>query len=229
MARKRYPDEITLSIGQLTDEGPPGTVGRVSTPIRRLPPEVRRRMLLEAARSVIAARGLHQVTVRDVAAAGDVAVGTVTYHFSGIEDVLAGVLELEAQEFSAPIYLRAEQAATGAEGLAELIDGLLSSQERTREHWLLWLDFWALAAHRPVYAAWQAQVYRDLHALVAGLFERADLEGSLQVGSAGEQAFDFVALMDGLVVQAYLPGSAATPARVRRILHHHIELLLPAR
>ncbi|GAA2018672.1 hypothetical protein GCM10009818_35010 [Nakamurella flavida] len=167
-------------------------------------------MLTEAARGVIAERGLHAVTLRDVAAAGGVAVGTVTYHFQGMADVLAEVLRTEMAEFSAPILARAAQTG-GRAGLDLVIDGLLASDTATHDHWMLWLDFWALAARSPVYAAWQAEVYRDLHALV-----RACLPG--QGGRNADRAVEFVALLDGLVVQCYLPGGPLTPARGRTIL-----------
>lgn len=185
---------------------------------RRLPPEVRRRMLLDAARTVIAERGLHATTVRDIAAAGEVAVGTVTYHFSGIAEVLAGVLESEMETFSAPVMAAAGDAPTGADALRVLTDGLLASGERAVEHWKLWLDFWALAAHYPQYAAWQARVYRDLHELVETILRRGATDGTLQVDDPAVSAVELVALLDGLVVQCYLPGSRLSPARARAML-----------
>lgn len=195
----------------------------MSTPRRRLAPELRRRMLLDAARTVIAARGLHATTLRDVAAAGEVAVGTVTYHFSGIEEVLAGVVDLENEQYSALVHERARTADSGRDGLTELIDGLLAGDDRTAEHWKLWLDFWAMAAHHQRYADWQAQVYRDLHAATADLLVRGNADGSLRVGDPTGEAIELIAMLDGLVVQAYLPGSALSPARARRILHTYVD------
>ncbi|GGM10526.1 hypothetical protein GCM10011594_33020 [Nakamurella endophytica] len=180
-------------------------------------------MLLEAARSVIADRGLHATTVRDVAAAGGVAVGTVTYHFSGIAEVLAGVLELEMQSYSDPIWARAAQAASGRDGLASLLDGLLAPDDRAHEHWKLWLDFWTLAAHQPRYAEWQSRVYRQLHELVERLLTRGVEDGSLTVDDPAETAVELVALLDGLVVQAYLPGSRLDPARARAVIRRHLQ------
>src|SRR5206468_240924 len=148
--------------GTGTSEGVRLSDGTDEAPRRRQSPGVRRRMLLDAARAVIAERGLHATTIRDIAAAGGVAVGTVTYHFSGIEEVLAGVLESEMETYSDPIWSRAADAATGRAGLLALIDGLVASDRRTREHWKLWLGFWALAAHYPQYSTWQSRVYRDL-------------------------------------------------------------------
>jgi len=192
-------------------------------PRRRRPPEVRRRMLLDAARGVIAERGLHATTVRDIAAAGGVAVGTVTYHFSGIEEVLAGVLESETERYSAPIWMRAATAATGRDGLTTLIDGLVASDSRTYEHWKLWLDFWALAAHYPQYSSWQSQVYRDLHQLTASILTRGQLDGTLLVPDPATEAVRFIALLDGLVVQSYLPESRLSPGAARTALHSYVQ------
>ncbi len=193
---------------------------------RRQSPEVRRRMLLDAARAVIAERGLHATTVRDIAAAGQVAVGTVTYHFSGIEEVLAGVLESETETYSAPIWERAATATTGLDGLTSLIDGLVGSDLRTYEHWKLWLDFWALAAHYPQYSSWQSRVYRNLHALTADLLARGRADGSLAVADPSSESVELIALLDGLVVQAYLPGSRLSPQRAREMLHRYVHATL---
>jgi AcrR family transcriptional regulator len=175
-------------------------------------------MIIAAARDVIAGRGLHATTVRDIAAAAGVAVGTVTYHFSGIAEVLAGVLEAEMADYSGPVMSAATNAGTAADGLRILTDGLLATGERAVQHWKLWLDFWALAAHYPHYSQWQSQVYRDLHALVISLLERGREDGSLAVSDPSRQAVEYVAMMDGLVVQGYLPGARLDPDRARDLL-----------
>lgn len=198
---------------------------------RRQPPEVRRAMIIDAARELIADQGAQATTLRDIAAAADVAVGTVTYHFSGMAEVLAGVLEAEMTQFSAPVMQAATTASTGAEGLTLLTDGLVSDGDRAAQHWRLWLDFWTLAAHEERYAAWQAQVYVELHALAASLFARGADDGTLPAlepatdparTPSHDRAVEYIALMDGLVVQAYLPSSRITPARAREILTESI-------
>ena len=198
---------------------------RTPAPTRRRPPAVRRRMLLDAARMVIAERGLHATTVRDVAAAGEVAVGTVTYHFSGIAELLAEVLESEMAAYSAPLMTAAERSGSGREGLLLLLDGLLADGERAAEHWKLWLDFWALAAHREEYARWQHRVYVDLHGLVARLLARELTDASVPAIDPEQAAVEVVALLDGLVVQCYLPGARLTPARGRELLRRHLDRL----
>ncbi|AZI58329.1 TetR family transcriptional regulator [Nakamurella antarctica] len=190
---------------------------------QRQPTEIRRRMLMDAARTVIVDRGLHATTVRDIAAAGEVAVGTVTYHFSGIAEVLAGVLEAEMQGYSAPVMRRAAAAATGRKGLGEIIEGLLGSQPRLTEHWKLWLDFWTLAAHRPEYSAYQSQIYQELHEQVRKIIVAGIADGSLSSADPADAAVAFVSMMDGLVIQAYVPQSRLTPKDARRLLHHFVD------
>jgi AcrR family transcriptional regulator len=195
----------------MTEQTPPA-------PRRRQPPEVRRRMIIEAARALIADQGLAATTMRDVARAGDVALGTVTYHFNGIDEVLAGVLAEEMVAYSAPVTAAAAEAATGAAGLDIVIDGLVGSDDRARQHWRLWLDFWALASHVPHYGDWQSEIYRELHAGIASLLERGSADGTLRVSDPARQAIEFVALLDGLVVQCYLPHPRLPAEDARKIL-----------
>lgn len=186
---------------------------------RRQPPGIRREMLLQAARAVIAERGLHAATIRDVATAGNVAVGTVTYHFSGIAEVLAGVLEAEMREYSDPIMAAARDAPTGKAALECLIHGLMADGPRARDHWKLWLDFWALSAHDPLYARWQSQVYAELHDQVAAALHAGAHDGSLPHDSSAQPplaaAIRLIALLDGLVVQCYLPRPRVTLSQAR--------------
>ncbi len=208
--------------GEIDQDGGTGTkatkAGPASPVRRRLPPELRRRMIIEAARSVIGTRGLFATTLRDVARAGDVALGTVTYHFAGIDEVLAEVLKEEMVAFSEPITEAALAAPTGGAGLQIIVDGLLASTERAGQHWRLWLDFWALAARVPRYGAWQSEIYRELHEVVATLLRRGQADATLPVGDPVGQSVEFIALLDGLVVQCYLPDPRLRPDQARGML-----------
>jgi AcrR family transcriptional regulator len=221
MARHR-PESVTAITGPAGPEGTAPMVERPPAPRQRQPPEIRRQMIIAAAREVIGARGMHATTVRDIAAAAQVAVGTVTYHFSGIAEVLAGVLEAEMAEYSAPVMAAVAGAPTGRDGLLLLTDGLLATGDRAVQHWKLWLDFWTLAAHHQHYSDWQSQVYRDLHGLAAMLLRRGGADGTLAVADPDRQAIEYIAMMDGLVVQGYLPGARLDPDRAREMLRGYL-------
>ncbi len=179
-------------------------------------------MIIAAARDIITRQGLHATTVRDIARAAGVAVGTVTYHFSGIAEVLVGVLEAEMADYSAPVMHAADASATGRDGLLVLTDGLLATGDRAVQHWKLWLDFWTLAAHQPRYSDWQSRVYRDLHGLAERLMRRGQQDGTLTVQEPAGQAVEYIAVMDGLVVQGYLPDSRLDPDRARAMLRGYL-------
>lgn len=197
----------------------------------RHPTEIRRQLIVEAARSVIAERGLFATSMRDIATAGDVSLGTVTYHFTGIAEILAEVLNGEMDAFYAPVIAASSAAADGRAALREVVDGFIASTPRARQHWVLWLDFWALSAHDPEYARRQAEIYQRWHADVLAIFERGQADGTLPTvsalaaPSAGDAATEFMAIFDGMAAQAYLPGADLRPGQARISLHRYIDHL----
>lgn len=177
---------------------------------RRHPPEVRRRMIIEAAREVIARRGMAGTRMRELAAAADVSLGTLTYHFDGMEQVLAGVLQADEADFFAPLVETALAAETGREGLRRIVDGLFNDDPGTREHWLLWLDFWTLASRDATYGRWQTASYDAWRGTVTELVARGETDGSLTVADRDLSVSHFMALVDGVAAQAYLVGREST-------------------
>ena len=117
--------------------------GKTATERQRQPTEIRRVLIVDAARDVIAERGLAATTVRDIAQAGGVSIGTLTYHFSGIAEILSEVLEREMALFYEPLIERARAAERATDALQSLIDGFFADDDRTGQHWRLWLDFWS--------------------------------------------------------------------------------------
>src|SRR5690348_1111042 len=201
----------------------------------RHPTEVRRALIVEAARSVIADRGLFATTMRDIAAASEVSLGTVTYHFRGIAEILAEVLDGEMDAFYAPLMAAALAQGDGRAALHALIDGFLASSPRARQHWVLWLDFWALSAHDGEYASRQAAFYQRWQRDVAAIFRRGVADGTLLAGTPDgpgardeaeapdEAVAEFMAIFDGMAAQAYLPGASVGPAEARSRLHRYID------
>jgi AcrR family transcriptional regulator len=190
----------------------------------RHPTEIRRHLIVGAARSVIAERGLFATSMRDIATASDVSLGTITYHFTGIAEILAEVLNDEMDSFYGPVIAAAKAAPDGRAALREIVDGFIASSARAREHWVLWLDFWALSAHDPEYASLQSEIYQRWHADVRAFFERGGADGSLRPASE-EAITEFMAIFDGMASRAYLPGAELRPAEARSRLYRYIDRL----
>ena len=159
----------------------------------------------------------------------------MTYHFRGIAEILAEVLDGEMDAFYAPLVAGAFAQPDGRAALHALVDGFLASSPRARQHWVLWLDFWALSAHDGGYARRQAAFYRRWQQDVAAIFRRGAADGTLRVGDqvqadgldeAGaldEAVAEFMAVFDGMASKAYLPGADIRPAEARSRLHRYVD------
>lgn len=188
----------------------------------RFPPEVRRRQIIDATRSVIAEKGFAGITMRDMAQAANISLGTLSYHFTAVNDLLAEILRVETDEVYAQVTVQARLQQTGFDELIFLVDEFLASNPRMREHWLLWLNFWAISLVKPEYANWQRSVYRQWHKQVETAIRRGLADGTLTSDDPHDDAVAFAAMMDGLVVQTYMPGSRITPKRARALLTRHV-------
>ena len=86
---------------------------------RRYDPE-RKSRIIDATLCVIAEHGVAGTTHRRIAAAADVPLGSLTYHFSGLDDLLEQAFTRHAERMS-PFY---EAHFSGVRSQAELIDAV---------------------------------------------------------------------------------------------------------
>lgn len=196
------------------------------TRVPRRPPEVRRAQIVTAARELIARRGLAATSVREIAVAAGVSVGTVTYHFAHVGQILQAVLRAEVPLFTEPIVTAARTAPDGRTELGLIIDGMLASSEATSRHWSLWIDYWAAAVHDPELARWQDDIYAWWRTELARVVARGAADHSLAALDAAEtvDAVDeLVALMDGVVVQHFPAGPDRGPAQARAVVHAFVD------
>jgi len=98
-------------------------------PTVRLSPARRRELIVAAARTSVLERGLAATSVREVARAAGVSIGTVTYHFSGIDELLTEVLRVTLRDFYRPRRRRLDQDTTALARLQLLIDEHFASPE----------------------------------------------------------------------------------------------------
>ncbi|MGJ9404462.1 TetR/AcrR family transcriptional regulator [Arthrobacter sp. KK5.5] len=138
---------------------------RESARTRRHDPE-RRDRIVDVALDVIAEHGVAGTTHRRVAAAADVPLGSMTYHFGGIEELLTAAFtrlaDTTADGFEAALAAAADRPAA-REAVVGLITGDLLGSRRGA---ILSYELYALAAQNPelrrVTDAWMA---RSRHAL----------------------------------------------------------------
>lgn len=144
----------------MTTTAPPG-----SRRTRRHDPD-RRDRIVDAALDVIGQVGVAGASARRIAAEADVPLGSITYHFTSIEDLLTEAFE----RFTLGVSERFEATMAGAADVEEARDavvGLITDVVLTDPHeHVLTHELYTLAAREPGYRrlthAWMARSRRAL-------------------------------------------------------------------
>ncbi|MFF9766698.1 TetR/AcrR family transcriptional regulator [Streptomyces sp. NPDC014636] len=170
---------------------------------RRHDPE-RRQRITEAAIRVVGRDGIAGLSHRTVAAEADVPLGSTTYHFATLEELLVAALRQANEGFGRvlaellPDDGRGDLAADLARALGEWLGGDRTGVELEYELYLAALRRPAL---RPVAAEWTDQA-------AALLARRTD----------PVTARALLALMDGICLQVLLTGGSYDEAYARTLL-----------
>ncbi len=117
---------------------------------RRLDPE-RRERIIEAALDVIVAEGVAGISHRKVAAAADVPLGSMTYHFAGMDDLIHEAFTRFATSVSDQIESRMQATRTRTEALDALIAHIDHDLLSDHRELVLTHELYTLAAHDPRY------------------------------------------------------------------------------
>ncbi|WDT91181.1 TetR family transcriptional regulator [Streptomyces sp. SCSIO-PteL053] len=186
---------------------------------RRYDPD-RRTRIIDAALTVIAADGIAGLSHRTVAAEADVPLGSTTYHFASLDELLVAALRRCNENFvqalrSSGLFAEEGDAGSGEGDAGQGAEGAGLAEELTRllDRWFagergaieleyeLYLAALRRPALRPVAAEWTAEA-------VALLSRRTD----------PETARALVALMDGVCLQVLLTGGTFDAAYTRVML-----------
>lgn len=159
--------------------------------VRRVEPG-RRERLLEVATDLIAERGVARTSHRGIAERAGVPLGSMTYHFSGMEEILREVFTRFAEDASARFSAALAAASTREEACEAVVaivhdDSLASPRGTVLVH-----ELYALAArdsaYRVITTRWMArsraalelhfdaETARHLDALIEGLGVHRALE-----------------------------------------------------
>lgn len=189
----------------------------------------RRREIAEAVCSLVSARGLEAVSLRDVAAEAGISMGRVQHYFRTKDEMLLFALE----------YVGERDVAGVREALAGLPDppeprvvvrtvltGLLGGAPEQLEAQRVSVAFQARALVEPRLAEPLLRGYAGIQALLEDVVRRGVAGGEAAEGTDPETAAAAVlALVDGLRVQTLL--GHGTRERALAVLDDHLDRLFP--
>lgn len=131
-----------------------------SAPRRKDP--TRRERIARAAITVVAERGVERVTHRAVAAAAEVPLGSTTYHFATLDDLLADALKVAAADDVARLREWTEDLGRDVDLAATLADLVLHYLGPERSRTVVQHELYIAALHRPalqhVSTEWDAEL-----------------------------------------------------------------------
>ncbi len=182
------------------------------------PPAHDRDELLRLTRAVAVERGFDALRFTDVSEATGVPVSSLQYAFGTrdalVRDVLrAGVAEELARLRSA--IDRELDPWTRIETFIRL--GISIDDDRRREGWLLWMEYWRAASRDADLREESARVARGWRLLVRRAVEDGVTTGDFVIdGTTEETAASLVALVDGLSLQVEVGDDRMRSARATR-------------
>ena len=117
---------------------------------RRVDPERRQRIIL-AALELIAEEGVAGTTHRKVAARADVPLGSMTYHFESMDELLREAFTLFADRVASRFEERLAAATDREQATAAVVEIIHSDVIRSETEFVLPLELYALAARVPYF------------------------------------------------------------------------------
>lgn len=120
--------------------------------IRRFDPD-RKQRIINAALDVIVEYGVHGTTHRRVAKTAGVPLGSMTYHFDGMDDLLHQAFKQMAVASSSEFVGRLATAGDREEAIQAIIDIIAGNIWSTPRTLLLSYELYAFAARKPELAA----------------------------------------------------------------------------
>ncbi|MFE9932145.1 TetR/AcrR family transcriptional regulator [Streptomyces sp. NPDC005533] len=176
----------------------------MSPGVRRYDPD-RRQRIIDAAIRVVGAKGIAGLSHRSAAAEADVPLGSTTYHFKTLDDLLVAALRQSNEGFARAVAdsaALADPEADLARTLARLLGELLAAdRSRVELEYELYLAALRRPALRPVASQWCESVTAALAARTDPVTARA-----------------LVAVMDGIGLQVLLTDAPYDEPYAREVL-----------
>ena len=178
----------------------------------------RRRQICEVAVEVIAARGLADTRLADVAAQAGVSAALVLYYFGSKEKLLAEALTFAEDRFQLLGFhemLRLESARDQLVRVIELAG--FPDDEPSSAHWTLWMELWVRALRDPDAARQREALDRRWRSMLADVVRLGQRRGEFAADAdVDEVVATLAALIDGLALQVVLGDPSTDPAAMRR-------------
>ena len=175
----------------------------------------RREQMLRAALEVIADRGYADTRIADVAERIGISPALVIYYFKTKDQLLTEAIRYSEDTWYAQGQRRLAELPTAAAQIEEAVamSCLPEADPEPHDSWLLWLDFWALAARNPEVAELRRAADERWRDLISSLVRSGQEAGEFHPVDPDNFAIMLDALLDGFAIQIALDDPVADPGK----------------
>ena len=185
----------------------------------------RREELVLAAWRVIAAQGIDEVTIRDIARESGYSSGVLAHYFKNKDDLLAHALRLSHTRIRKRYDAEREKAEAAEALRAILLDNLPLDEQRDLET-RIEMSFWARSLRNEELHEIQQRESETLRTLLRELVEQAQKDKAISKKHDREEILELLgAVIDGLSLHALLYPKRLPPKRQAKVMEFALRLL----
>ena len=175
----------------------------------------RREQMLRAALEVIAERGYADTRIADVAERTGISPALVIYYFKTKDQLLTEAIRYSEDSWYANGRRRLAALPTAAARVEEIVamSCLPEADPEPHDSWLLWLDFWTLAARNPEVAVLRQRDDERWREMISSVVRYGQESGEFSEVDPGNFSILLCSLLDGLAIQVALEDPVVDPAR----------------
>lgn len=192
----------------------------------RIDPARRRQQVVEAAFRLVVAEGIEGLTLRRVADASHLNIGSVRHYFDGHQDLLAAAAQEAGDRMGRRLARHPLEQLDGLDGeaavdaLQALVEEVLPVDEDRRGEAIVVVELIMASRTRPVFQAMAARMASDLSMVAHDALAR------LGVSDPRMRTAQLTATIGGLTLDAVTPHGALTVDQVRATLRAQLRMLL---
>jgi AcrR family transcriptional regulator len=187
--------------------------------------DARREELVLAAWRVIAAQGIDEVTIREIARESGYSSGVLAHYFENKDDLLAHALRLSHTRIRKRYDDEVEGRVPVDALKAILLDNLPLEEQRDLET-RIEMSFWARSLRNEALREIQHEESAVLRDLLKELIESSQDEGEIAKKYDRDQVLQFfAALIDGISLHGLLYPELMPPERMQGLMEFALELL----
>jgi TetR/AcrR family fatty acid metabolism transcriptional regulator len=184
----------------------------------------RRKQIIEATIDTIAAHGLAQTSLAEIAKEADISKGVISYHFDSKDELIEQTLDTLLAQENAYIKSQVEAQNTAADRLRAYakasFDYMLANRNKTVAMWELWGNFDSVDEKR----RFSATVYDPCRRHLTKIIRQGQNSGEFRSFPVHTAASIILAAIDGLAIQWVCDAEALDPDACLRELEEILAL-----